>query len=76
MLKVSGQPNPQPIYLASFALDGVEVEQCLGGVLAHAVSGVDERDRRACGGFLRRAGRRVALDDDVGVAGYDARSVG
>ena len=51
--------------------DRVKVEQPLGRMLVRAVAGVDHARPDAAGEKLRRAGRAVPQDDDVGVIRFE-----
>ena len=54
--------------------DGAQVEQRLGGMLVHAVAGVE--DRQAGLGFQQpgRAGAGVAQDDGLGAEGAQGQA--
>ena len=75
MGQVPDHDHVETVQPADLALDGVEVEQRLGGVLAGTVPGVDHRDRRD----RRRPGRGPLLEvpehDAIRVSGHDPHRV-
>ena len=73
--EVTAEHDVEPLDAPQLVLDGVEVEQRLGGMLAGTVAGVDDRHRADRGGAGRRAGLVVAEHDDVGVGGRHANGV-
>ncbi len=71
---VADEGDVEPVERPDLALDRVEVEQGLGGVLVLAVAGVDDRGVGVAGGHLARPDGGVADDEDVrrvGVEGDD-----
>ena len=62
---VADERDLQPVERPDLALDGVEVEQGLGGVLVLAVAGVDDGGVGEAGGHLARADGGVADHQDV-----------
>ena len=49
----------------------VKIQERLSGMFVRAVAGVDDARGKALGEKLRRAGRAVPQDDDVGVIGLE-----
>ena len=60
-LKAGDRAFPRP--------DRVKIEQRLGRMLVRAVAGVDDARAEPLGQKLRRAGRTVPQDDEIGVVG-------
>ncbi len=69
VLEVTHQGDAQAIKTALF-LDGVQVQQGLGGMMAGSVTGIDHRHGRELGGQAGRALLGVADDQGVGVTGH------
>src|SRR5690606_41072999 len=65
--QIANHGDLQAVEPAQLVADGEEVEQRLCGMLARAVTGVDDRDRGVIRRCLRRADFRVAQDDDATV---------
>ena len=76
ILQVAQHGDGQAVDLAQLLADGEQVEQRLGGVLADAVAGVDDRLAGVLGRQRGRAGLRVAQHDHIGVAFQRADRVG
>ena len=53
ILQVTHHGHPQAINVSQFLLDGEQVQQGLGGVLASAVAGIDNRHTGVVGGDFR-----------------------
>ena len=76
VFKVAPERNRHPPDIASFFFQGVEVAQCLCGMLVAAVAGINHRDGGIIGHQFGGAFPRVAEDDNIGITADNPGHIG